>query len=47
VDRWDIAAVAGVALVGGGLWGLWGWPWSAIFAGAVVLTLCVVRELRR
>lgn len=42
LDGWDLAAIAGLALVALGVRALAGWPWAAIVVGTVVLTAYVV-----
>ena len=41
VDRADVLGSSGAGLVSAGLFGLWGWPAAALFAGAVLLALAV------
>lgn len=37
----DVLVASGAALVSAGLFGLWGWPAAALFAGSLMLLLGV------
>jgi hypothetical protein len=47
MDRWDVVGASGALVAGAGLWGRWGWPWAAMFWGALLLALYILREVRR
>jgi hypothetical protein len=39
IDRWDVIALAGAGLLGGGVWGVWGWTWACMLWGGLLLAL--------
>jgi hypothetical protein len=41
----DLAGVTAWGCVVAGVYGLGGWPWAAIFAGASVLSVYIVGEM--
>lgn len=45
-DRWDVIGGAAVVLVGAGVWRLSGWPWAAIFFGALLGVLYILHEMQ-
>ena len=45
-DAWDAIAVAGAALAGGGVWGLWGAPWACILWGTLLLGVAAIHAYR-
>lgn len=45
MDRWDAVGAAGAGLTGLALCQLAGWPWAALFFGALLMVLYVLREM--
>ena len=45
LDRWDVIGGVGAVTFAAGVWGLGGWPYSALFMGAVWLALAIVGGL--
>lgn len=45
VNLWDCIATAGAALLGGGIWSLWGAPWASIFWGALLLAMATLHAV--
>lgn len=41
-DRWDVFALAGLGLLGGGVWSNWGWAWACILWGILFLAVVCV-----
>lgn len=46
IDRIDAVGLAGLALIGAGVWGLAGWAWCSILLGVAAAGLYLVREYR-
>jgi hypothetical protein len=46
IDKWDAVGAASAGLVGAGVCRLAGWPWAAIYFGAVLGALYVLHELQ-
>lgn len=47
VERTEIFGFAGSVSASAGLFGLWGWPAAALFAGALLLALSVGAAMAR
>lgn len=41
-----MVGAVGLALVGAGVWGLYGWQWAAVLVGSLFVGLYIVREVR-
>lgn len=46
MDRWDVMAIGGAALIGAGVWSLAGGAWAAIVWGGMLMAPPVIREMR-
>lgn len=46
LDRWDALLLAGAGLLGGGIWGEWGWTWASMLWGSLLLSLAGLHAAR-
>ena len=42
-EPWSVVELAGAALLGGGVWSVWGAPWACMLWGALLLVLAAAR----
>lgn len=46
LDLWAGLELLGFALLCGGIWAKWGWPWASMAGGCLVLSICFLHAAR-